>query len=177
MLPPPASAGLPAVTAAQMADIDRRMIEDLGVALPMMMEHAGAAVARLAMTLWNPQRVTVLAGTGGNGGGALVAARHLVNRGVGVAVTATSADRMGPVPTLQLTIANRLGIPIEDAPTPGDVIIDGIIGYSLSGDPRQRAADLIEWANSAASPIISVDIPSGLTLRPAKQGVRASTPR
>lgn len=55
------------------------------------------------MDLFEPWRVVVLAGTGGNGGGGLVAARHLTNRGRQVhVVLANAADRFRGVPAHQL---------------------------------------------------------------------------
>ncbi len=42
------------------------------------------------------------------------------------------------------------------------LVIDGIIGYSLQGAPRQAAAGLIRWANEQSAPILALDIPSGL---------------
>ena len=42
------------------------------------------------------------------------------------------------------------------------LIIDGIIGYSLQGAPRGTAAAMIRWARSQASPILALDVPSGL---------------
>lgn len=153
---------VPAVTAEQMAEIDRIMIEDLGIALPQMMENAGSNLAWLAARRWSPASVTILAGTGGNGGGALVAARHMHNRGVSVTVTLTAPDRLAPVPAAQLAIVERMGIPVVDDPREADLIIDGLIGYSLAGDPRGRAADLIDWANDETAPILALDVPSGL---------------
>lgn len=43
-----------------------------------------------------------------------------------------------------------------------DLIIDGLNGYSLSGTPRGPARGLIEWANKQSSPVLSLDVPSGL---------------
>ena len=43
-----------------------------------------------------------------------------------------------------------------------DLIIDGIIGYSLAGAPRGGAAKLIRWANQQNVPILSLDVPSGI---------------
>jgi NAD(P)H-hydrate epimerase len=43
-----------------------------------------------------------------------------------------------------------------------DLIIDGVIGYSLRGAPRDGAARLITWANQAAAPVLALDVPSGL---------------
>jgi NAD(P)H-hydrate epimerase len=159
---PTARSPVPTVTAQQMAEVDRIMIDDLGITLPQMMENAGRNLARLASRLWSPASVTILAGTGGNAGGALVAARHLSNRGVAVTVTLAAAQRLRPVPALQLAIADRMGIPVAGGPASADLIIDGLIGYSLAGDPRDGAAELIDWANAQASPILALDVPSGL---------------
>jgi NAD(P)H-hydrate epimerase len=43
-----------------------------------------------------------------------------------------------------------------------DLIVDGIIGYSLSGPPKGSAADLIHWANEQGFPILALDVPSGI---------------
>ena len=43
-----------------------------------------------------------------------------------------------------------------------DLVIDGLFGYSVRGAPRDPIADLIRAANSSATPILAVDIPSGL---------------
>jgi len=42
-----------------------------------------------------------------------------------------------------------------------DLILDGLVGYSLRGRPRGRAAQLIAWANAQAAPTLSLDVPSG----------------
>ena len=152
---------VPTVTAVQMAEIDRVMIEDLGIELAQMMENAGRSLARLAMEHFAPRSVVVLAGPGGNGGGGLVAARHLMNHGVVVEV-ARSHHRFDPVPLHQHEILARMGVAEVVKPSPPDLIIDALLGYSLEGDPRGRAAVLIEWANRAEVPVLSLDTPSGL---------------
>ncbi len=42
-----------------------------------------------------------------------------------------------------------------------DLILDGLIGYSLRGAPSGRAAELIGWANRQTAPILALDVPSG----------------
>ena len=76
----------PSVTADQMREVDRAVIEDFHIELMQMMENAGRGMAEVAVDLFRPRRVLVLAGPGGNGAGGLVAARHLSNRGVMVRV-------------------------------------------------------------------------------------------
>ncbi|MDA8073891.1 MAG: hypothetical protein M0Z40_01390 [Actinomycetota bacterium] len=83
----PGGERVPGVDVAQMRAVDRSMIEDFRIELALMMENAGRDLADLARSLFSPRSATVLAGPGGNGGGDLVAARHLHNRGIAVAVT------------------------------------------------------------------------------------------
>ncbi|MBI5354040.1 MAG: NAD(P)H-hydrate epimerase, partial [Chloroflexi bacterium] len=96
----------------------------------------------------------------------MTAARRLHNWGANVIVALTkSADDYRGVPTHQLDILKRMNIPIVDSaslPPTVELILDAIIGYSLSGSPRGAAADLIRWANKQTSPILSLDTPSGL---------------
>ena len=110
---------LPAVTAAQMAEVDRIMVEDLGIALVQMMENAGRHLADLVLAGWQPERVVVLAGPGGNGGGGMVAARHLANRGIHAEVVLSDEARLKDVPARQRTILDAMGVPVHEAAGPG----------------------------------------------------------
>lgn len=168
---------IPAVTAEQMLEVDRIMVEDLHIALIQMMENAGRNLALLALRRFAPRAVTVLAGPGGNGGGGLVAARHLANHAVDVSVVLSGSDRMGEVPRHQLDVVERMGIAVTEEPPASALIIDAILGYSLRGDPRGRTADLIRWSLDQAAPVCSLDTPSGLdvtTGEPRTPCVRAT---
>ena len=167
------AAPIPVLTRAQMIEVDRAMVADYGILLIQMMEHAGRHLAHLARTRLldgdpRGRRVIVLAGTGGNGGGALVAARRLHMWGAHVAVALTKEmSALSEVPAHQLAIVLRLGIHVVGADQvarlgPADAVLDGVIGYSLSDPPRGAAAELIRWANAQEAPILSLDTPSGL---------------
>lgn len=151
---------LPEITVEQMREVDRVMVDELGIRLVQMMENAGRNLADLALARYQPVSCTVLAGPGGNGGGGLVAARHLHNRGVDVQV-ALSTHELTEVPGEQLAILRRMGVGVADDPPSASLVIDALVGYSLRGDPRGRTADLVRWANTAG-PILSLDVPSGL---------------
>ena len=43
-----------------------------------------------------------------------------------------------------------------------DIMIDALLGYNISGDPRGAYAELITLANAAHAKIIAYDLPSGL---------------
>jgi NAD(P)H-hydrate epimerase len=196
----------PYLSTTQMIEVDRAMIEDYRIELIQMMENAGrnlAALSRARFLGGDPvgKRVVVLAGTGGNGGGAMVCARRLSNWGaqVSLALTKEPAAFKG-VPGHQLDILRRMGfVPLSAealaALPAADLVVDGVIGYSLAGAPSGKAAELIRWANQQAAPILSLDTPSGLdtstgtryepaiqaaatmTLALPKEGLRSETGR
>jgi len=164
---------VPGLTRVQMIEVDRAMIEDYGIELIQMMENAGRNLADLARSWFlggdpRGKRVTVLAGSGGNGGGALVAARRLDNWGAAVGVAlAQPASAMTAVPAHQLSILEHMGIPIVAVESvtslaAADVVLDGLIGYSLKGPPKGPAAELIDWANRQDAPVLALDVPSGV---------------
>lgn len=164
---------LPLLTTEQMIEVDRAMIQDYHIELIQMMENAGRNLAHLARVRFlendpRGKKVVVLAGTGGNGGGAMVAARRLHNWGAKVIVF-VSRQPEKDVPSHQLDILERMKIPVHVGTLPpeneeAELILDGIIGYSLNGNPRGNSADLINWANYHFAPVLSLDTPSGLDL-------------
>ncbi len=167
------SLDIPYLTTDQMREVDRAMIEDFQIELIQMMENAGRNLAHLARIRFFDEdpvgkRVVVLCGTGGNGGGGMVCARRLQNWGAEVHLFTTYPDeRYKGVPARQLSILRRMKMPIttavsSDGLPQADLIIDAIIGYSLSGTPRGTAAQLIRWANQHGAPILSLDVPSGV---------------
>lgn len=163
------SADLPAITAEQMRDVDRVLVDELGIELVQMMENAGRSLTDLAIARYQPSTCTVLAGPGGNGGGGLVAARHLHNRGVAVHVVVVGKDLDG-VPGHQLRILHRMGVPVAAEPRPAALVIDAMIGYSLRGDPAEPLAGWIDWANDQPSPTLALDLPSGLDATTGRVG-------
>ena len=167
---------VPAITSVQMAAVDQRMVEEYGIDLIQMMENAGRALGTLARDRFldgdpRGKSVVVLAGPGGNGGGALVAARRLHGWGATIRTVLThEPDRFAPVPAKQLAILHRLGVEVvtseqliatPESPTP-DLVIDGIIGYNLRGAPHGGAEALIRWSALVGAPILALDVPSGM---------------
>ncbi|MGH1482840.1 MAG: NAD(P)H-hydrate epimerase [Geminicoccales bacterium] len=164
---------LPVVDTPAMIEVDRAMIEDYRIELIQMMENAGRNLAHLTRARFldgdpRGKLIVVLAGSGGNGGGALVTARRLSCWGADVVVVlGQSKDQMTTVPRHQLDIIERMGVTVWNASRLAQhrlnaaAVLDGLIGYSLSGDPRDDPARLINWANQQGGPIISLDVPSG----------------
>ncbi len=175
---------IPTITTAQMIEVDRLMMEEYKIDLPRMMENAGLNLALLAKEVFLNsnllgKNIVVLAGPGGNGGGVMVAARRLMNWGANVSlVLSVKPERLTPVPAKQFEILQKIGVEVlNEIPSTADLIIDGIIGYSIKGNPRGKVKELIEAANASSIPILSLDTPSGLDLTsgmPADPCIKAS---
>lgn len=163
---------VPAVTTAQMREVDRIMVEDIGISLLQMMENAGRAFAeltRIHLSGLSRLRVVVLAGRGGNGGGGMAAARRLAVWGAAVRVVLAHPEAaLAEAPAHQLMSLRAIGVAVHRASEAAalmheaDVVLDALFGYSLAGPPREPEAELIRTANSHTVPILALDLPSGL---------------
>jgi len=162
---------VPAVTADQMRRVDRIAVEDFGLDILQMMENAGRNLAENVMDMLDGARgeVTILTGSGGNGGGGLCCGRHLHNRGFKVwLVLDTEPAMLGPAAANQLHILKVAGLQpmapaqAEDAIRRADIVVDALIGYGLRDAPRGRTARLIDLCNKYAARVLALDVPSGL---------------
>jgi NAD(P)H-hydrate epimerase len=161
---------VPWLSVDQMREVDRLMVDEVGISLVRMMENAGRSLAEVARDLLGGdaggRSILVLAGPGGNGGGGLVAARHLAVAGAQVAVALSAPpERFTPVPAEQLEIAQQLVVAIGegiDSLGEPELVVDALLGYSQRGQPYGQAANLIRW--SAGRRVLALDVPSGLEL-------------
>jgi hydroxyethylthiazole kinase-like uncharacterized protein yjeF len=137
-----------------------------------LMERAGLASANLARGMLKeaahyPARVLVLAGPGNNGGDAIEAAVHLRDWGLNVAVCfAGDPGRLPPdAARAHAKWRMREGATLLRAPPPPDdydLVIDGLFGIGLTRPMRAPYADWIAAVNEAGTPVLALDIPSGL---------------
>ena len=170
---------VPAVSAAQMAEVDRLAVEDFGIDLLQMMEQAGSHLAELVRVEvggdLRGRRVIVAVGPGNNGGGGLVAARHLANRGASVrAVLARPVNRLAPAGRHQIATLLQMAldccVAIYDVPddeldselATADAVVDAILGYRASGEPNDDVGRLVGRLAASARPVVSLDLPSGI---------------
>ena len=175
----PGAADIPAISAAQMAEVDRSAIEDYGVTLLQMMEQAGSHLAEVVRVEiggdLRDKRVVVAIGPGNNGGGGLVAARHLTNRGASVRVVlARPALRMSEAARHQLATLIAMGTDccvatydlsdeeLEHVLATADMVVDAVLGYRIHDAPRGEAERLIGYLLRSGRPIVSLDLPSGM---------------
>ena len=168
------------VTADQMRRLDRLAQEKFRIPELILMEHAGTAVAREAKRLFirlkeRTGSVVVLAGGGANGGDGLVAARHLDNAGIPVEVVifGDRAKIRGAALT-NLEIVHRLRIPLCEivsrqawsrwvkARGKISLVVDALLGTGVNEEVREPIRSAIGWINTLSSPVVAVDLPSGL---------------
>lgn len=160
---------LPIAREHALFDIERtRAIEQrAGATLPphTLMARAGAAVARLALAIApHAQRVWVAAGPGNNGGDGFEAAAHLQQWGKQVTVSLSSDAASLPADAREAAArAQAAGVRIaNDFPDDAELAIDALLGIGASRAPKGPIEAAIRQLNSAACPVLAIDVPSGL---------------
>jgi ADP-dependent NAD(P)H-hydrate dehydratase / NAD(P)H-hydrate epimerase len=158
-------AGDELLTATEMGRADA-LAAAHGVPGLVLMENAGRAVAEAAVAV-APRAgaaIAVACGPGNNGGDGFVAARLLREQGYQVRL-----GLLGSRESLKgdaAAMAQRWGEPVGplDATTVAgaDLIIDALFGAGLSRPLEGIAADVVGAINVSGTPVVAVDVPSGL---------------
>ncbi len=151
------------ITSNQMTKVDDLAVNKYGIKIEQMMENAGRNLANFVSKL-NPKSVLIMFGKGNNGGGGLVAARHLLIKGINVKIISPSKN-LNKIVENQLKIIKKLNVKEVKKINNEEIIIDALLGYNIKGNPKTKFAELIKKANKAkekGSKIISLDIPSGI---------------
>ncbi len=129
-----------------------------------LMEIAGTAVFDLALRRYpDAQSFSIWCGTGANGGDGLVVARKLHEAGKDVDIRLLgAAEKIAGDAAENLKRARELGLAFTEEWRPADVVVDALFGTGFAGAPRREAARHIDAINEIESPVISVDLPSGV---------------
>jgi len=168
---------LPLVTASQMQALDRRTINESNVSGSQLMERAGKGVVQvLEQQFGSPsgQPISIVCGKGNNGGDGLVIARLLKQKRAKIQVLLLAhpkeltQDALGMYKRLR-KIAPSSMIKIEPSeaiihtsPHKASLLIDAMLGTGLSSTVREPYLTAINHMNDAQTPIVAVDIPSGI---------------
>ncbi|MCA8929803.1 MAG: NAD(P)H-hydrate epimerase, partial [Alphaproteobacteria bacterium] len=138
-----------------------RLAMAAGVPGPVLMQHAGQAVADAICQRWSPRPVAVLCGPGNNGGDGFVVARLLAERHWPVRLAL-----LGARGALKGDAAHHAALwdgPVE-ALAPGCVegaglVVDALFGAGLS---RPLGGVAAETLRAVRAPLVAVDTPSGV---------------
>ena len=150
------------LTPQAMAQADRITSEG-GLAGSLLMERAGRAVGKAALA-FNPSRVLVLCGPGNNGGDGYVAAQWLEGRGIAVSLAASRGQK--PKEGDAARAAQVWNKPVQSFETVDvsafDLIIDALFGAGLARPVTGDYAEIIRKVNAGSTPVLAVDVPSGV---------------
>ncbi|MBK6042168.1 NAD(P)H-hydrate dehydratase [Streptomyces globisporus] len=107
-------------------------------------------------------RVLLLVGSGDNGGDALYAGARLARRGAGVRALLLAPDRAHPGGLAAFRAAGGQVVDGPDGLGVLDLVVDGITGIGGRGGLREDATELVHTVTRDRTPVISVDLPSGV---------------
>ena len=135
-----------------------------------LMARAGLGLTRLARALApHARRIWIAAGPGNNGGDGLVLATALHRAGleVGVTLVGHAGRPLPPDAAWALAEARAAGVAIGDE-LPGaqaqvDLAVDALLGVGQKRAPEGAFADAIDALNALRCPLLSVDVPTGLS--------------
>lgn len=162
-------------TSMQMRAIDQRTIHEFGITGFDLMNRAGKAVCDAAIRdlgRVTGRRILIFCGKGNNGGDGFAAARYLLEEGASVHCCLQTprdqytGDAAAHLAMILQTDASVSHIPVDQLagmPVEADLIIDAILGTGIRGSLRGWPAEAVKCINHAASRVLSVDMPSGLS--------------
>lgn len=131
-----------------------------------LMQRAGQAVAQLALALTpHARRIWIACGPGNNGGDGLQAALQLQQWGKSPIVTwLGKPDNAPPDALAAYHHAVQSGVTIATTPPHDvDLCIDALLGIGTQNRaPDGHMAEWIHLMNTSCTPILSVDVPTGL---------------
>lgn len=133
-----------------------------------LMQRAGLAVAQLALAAApHARRAWLACGPGNNGGDGLEAAMHLQQWGRAPVVTWLGHESSAPADArAALTRARDAGVRFASEPPPDltaqDLCIDALLGIGRRRPAEGAVAACIDALNTLPSPVLAVDVPTGL---------------
>ena len=152
--------------------VDAAAINEYKIPAIVLMENAARGLADQALlmledTQASPAKVLIICGSGNNGGDGYALGRHIHNAGVKVTFVQLGQVRENTDAATNRNICLNMKIPeitFEDldSHTSNDLIVDAIFGTGLDRQVAGLASDVINWINQQKTPVLAVDLPSGL---------------
>ncbi|MBR1596216.1 MAG: NAD(P)H-hydrate dehydratase [Phocaeicola sp.] len=161
------------LSSIQLKELDQYTIDNEPIESIDLMERAAEQLVAAITRRWDTSFVVkVFAGPGNNGGDALAVARMLSNKGYGVEVFLfntggqlseechTNLQRLKECGHVYFTEITTSFTP--PTLTANDLVVDGLFGSGLNRPLGGGFAAVIKYINASPSPVVSIDIPSGL---------------
>ncbi|MBQ0718776.1 MAG: NAD(P)H-hydrate dehydratase [Gammaproteobacteria bacterium] len=171
-------------TAQAVRELDRRAIEEQGIAGIVLMKRAGRAALDALLARWPaPEKITVFCGGGNNGGDGYIMAGLAQQMLIPVEIVQLAdAQKLKGDARRAWAFASEAGVAMRswqsysrsdsasntnsDSPTEtqfaSGIVVDALLGTGMSGEVRGDYRQAIEHIHQLGSPVLSADIPSGL---------------
>lgn len=148
-------------------EIDRMMIEDIGLPGVVLMEEAVLGIFSAMSLRYNLEgkSIYIFVGKGNNGGDGLALARILFNRGLSVKVVTLFEEGYSDEAKLHLNVAKKMGIDIGVWNTnfeKPDIVVDAIFGTGFTGELKGVVKEAVDWISMSGAKVVAVDVPTGL---------------
>lgn len=147
--------------------LDNLAVERFSITEEQLMENAAEAISNRLKEIYGTERsYAFFCGRGKNGGDGFLAARNMKLSGAKVKIFMTdSEDKLSKMCAYAYEKAKKAIVPIVniDEKTDEDsIIVDALLGISVSGAPEGTIKKAIDKINSLPNETVSVDVPSGL---------------
>jgi NAD(P)H-hydrate epimerase len=144
-----------------------------GLETSILMENAGRGVAdEISKRFGSGKKIGIFCGTGNNGGDGFVVTRHLMDK------NEVTLYLLGHPKEIQTEEAKKNWQVLENLPFKKvflrdstdvsqcdfgqfDILVDGMLGIGISGDPREPFRSTIQKINRAKGKKICIDLPTG----------------
>ncbi|MGQ9920607.1 MAG: NAD(P)H-hydrate dehydratase [Desulfobacca sp.] len=161
-----------------MRTLDQQTIEATGIPGIVLMENAGRTTYQILRQEFPELNdlIVVLAGRGNNGGDGFVVARYLANAGREVIVLLLAErEQVRGEAKINLDILEQLSVPVyeitheqelrEQVPLlqSAGLLVDALLGTGLASEVRGLYRLAIDLLNAMPTPVLAIDIPSGLS--------------
>lgn len=163
----------PVLNVEDIRQVETRLAQE-GVSVSELMRRAGHSVAQEVLQLGDVHSVSIMVGVGNNGGDGWVAAEALRAADVVVAVITPCPieDLKSELVRLVASKAVEAGAhvfvgpsrsEIEKLVASSDAVVDAMLGTGFHGELAHPFDIWVDVANASGVPVVSVDVPSGLS--------------
>lgn len=142
---------------------EMQRIEKLCASTSELMDRAAEALLNIVLPQ-APKDVVLLVGKGNKGGDALSLGALLLQQNIPTrALLIYPENQLNSLCAERLEKFKRMGGAVHSFhPATTSFIVDGLLGTGFRGVPEAPITAAIQWANSQNSPVLAIDVPSGL---------------
>jgi hydroxyethylthiazole kinase-like uncharacterized protein yjeF len=164
---------LRAFSSAEIRRVDQDAVRELGIPSLLLMENAARGVCERIQQAGEWRSITILAGSGNNGGDGLAIARLLAARGICSRVfLIRNGKDLSEDASHNFRFLKNCGIPVEELSPDAlqefivslsdqDLVVDAMLGTGTRGPLRSPFAEVVEQLNCSCAMVLAVDIPTG----------------